>query len=114
MFLKLSYMIDWRPRMDSSFLRNSFRTAAIIIKWVTIHIVEPGLVLKAICLLLLVIDPAHHVKVPPYLFLSPDPFFMLPHQPVHRLIHPILQLILEVSLHIRDHCVDILSNSLVL
>lgn len=70
--------------------------------------------LQAICLLFLLVHPAHHVQILTNLLLRPDSFLVLPHQPVHSLAHPVLQLILEVSLHIHNHSVDVLSNPLVL
>lgn len=56
----------------------------------------------------------HDIEVFPYFLLGPDSFFMFVHEPVKLFIHTVLEFVLEVGLHVKDHCVDILADSLVL
>lgn len=100
--------------MDSSFLRNSLRTATIFIQKVTIHVVESGVILQLVRLLLFELNSFHNVQILPYFLLMSDSFLVFVHQPIQCLIHSIFQFILEICLHIHYHCVQVLPYALVL
>jgi hypothetical protein len=60
------------------------------------------------------VNALHDIEIFTNFLLGPDSFLMFVHQSIQLFIHSIFELVLKVCLHVHDHGVNVLTDSLIL